>query len=500
LISVTTLRKTEARRKGSSARLLGVNPSDSRTREFQLSKLETFLGSEEQNDLVICDPTVSRKHAKITCLGGRYQIADLGSTNGTFVNGRRVNGSMRLRQGDEVRLGGVKFVFVPGKTKARSGPKRNPWRVLRTIGEITLAACVLGFATAQYLIYRHDQARQQAQSSQDRPTEHAPRQAPTARTTGVTRYRKALVQPTPQARIARSDPSALTTSAWLQRVNYWRATAKLPPVTEDPALSDGERKHARYIVRNFAPVIKAGVDLGDLMHTEDPTNPWYSREGFNAAKLSALNEWTGSDLPANPFWAIDNWMTAPFHRLSILNPGLHRVSYGEFCEAGVCAAGLNVISDADPLPLKPKPLASPIMFPPQDVSVKLRSFDGEWPNPLSACAGYTTPAGLPITLQFGPLTAPAVSAYSLTEDDKEIAACLFVADNYTNADPVAQQRGADTLKDFGAVVLVPRSPLQAGHTYAASITVITADKQTRSWSFTIGQERENAAREEDESG
>ncbi len=481
---------TEARRKDSPARLLAFNPSDSQTRELTLSKLEILLGSDEQNDLVIRDSTVSRNHAKVTRQGNRYQIVDLGSTNGTFVNGRRLRGTMWLRQGDELRLGGAKFVFAVGKAETSLGAKRNPWRPVRTITEIVLAGCVIGFAAAQYLVYRDDQAAQRRQASGARSTTGVSRQAPAARVTGVVTRKAPGAQPTPAARTA-GEPPASTIPAWLQRVNYWRAMAKLSPVEEHPALSDGERKHARYIVKNFSAVLKAGASLGGLMHTEDPTNPWYSRNGFNAAKSSDLTQWPGPRPPATPFWAIDYWMTAPFHRLSILNPGLHRVAYGAFCEVGICAAGLNVISDADPLPLKPRPLASPIKFPPQDARVELSSLQGEWPDPLSACAGFTSPAGLPVTLQLGPLVTSAVSAYSLAENGKKIAACIFAADSYLNSDPVAQRRGADVLKDFGAVVLVPRSPLEPGRTYTASIT---AGRQTHNWSFAVRQERKHAAR------
>lgn len=59
----------------------------------------------EGSDINLADPEVSRRHATIRVEGGQLAIEDLGSTNGTFVNGDRVQGVQSLSEGDEVRLG-----------------------------------------------------------------------------------------------------------------------------------------------------------------------------------------------------------------------------------------------------------------------------------------------------------------------------------------------------------------------------------------------------------
>lgn len=68
------------------------------------------IGGLPENDLVISAPTVSRQHAQILVRGGRVEIEDLGSSNGTFVNGSPVR-MAELSPGDKLRLGDVELVF-----------------------------------------------------------------------------------------------------------------------------------------------------------------------------------------------------------------------------------------------------------------------------------------------------------------------------------------------------------------------------------------------------
>lgn len=71
---------------------------------------KTTVGRLADNALQIDDGSVSSRHAEIESEAGAYHLHDLGSTNGTFVNGEQVTDAV-LRHGDEVRFGVVESVF-----------------------------------------------------------------------------------------------------------------------------------------------------------------------------------------------------------------------------------------------------------------------------------------------------------------------------------------------------------------------------------------------------
>ncbi|MFE9610036.1 FHA domain-containing protein [Streptomyces sp. NPDC006012] len=67
------------------------------------------IGRDPVNGLRLTHETVSRVHAELTRQGGMWVLRDLGSTNGTVVNGRRVIGAAVVRAGDQVAFGRVAF-------------------------------------------------------------------------------------------------------------------------------------------------------------------------------------------------------------------------------------------------------------------------------------------------------------------------------------------------------------------------------------------------------
>ena len=69
------------------------------------------LGRSRQCDVVLSDPNVSREHAEIRPRGGSWVLTDLGSTNGSQVNGRRIQGPEVIRPGDEIELGTSVMTF-----------------------------------------------------------------------------------------------------------------------------------------------------------------------------------------------------------------------------------------------------------------------------------------------------------------------------------------------------------------------------------------------------
>lgn len=66
---------------------------------------EVTIGRDIVNDIVIGDPEISRKHARFVKLRSGYQLEDLGSTNGTYVNGQRLLGPHLLESGELIMFG-----------------------------------------------------------------------------------------------------------------------------------------------------------------------------------------------------------------------------------------------------------------------------------------------------------------------------------------------------------------------------------------------------------
>src|SRR5512147_592856 len=72
---------------------------------FTLEGDQLTIGRDSTNEIVINDAEVSRRHARLTFQGGKYVLEDLGSTNGTFVNGQRLAGPRVLKPGEVVQFG-----------------------------------------------------------------------------------------------------------------------------------------------------------------------------------------------------------------------------------------------------------------------------------------------------------------------------------------------------------------------------------------------------------
>ena len=72
---------------------------------FTLEGDQIDIGRDSTNEIVINDAEISRRHARMTFQGGKYVLEDLGSTNGTFVNGQRLAGPRVLKAGEVVSFG-----------------------------------------------------------------------------------------------------------------------------------------------------------------------------------------------------------------------------------------------------------------------------------------------------------------------------------------------------------------------------------------------------------
>ena len=96
--------------------LLVVKRGPNAGSKFLIDKDVTTAGRHPESDIFLDDVTVSRRHAEVRRKDGRYEIHDMGSLNGTYVNRDRVE-STQLANGDEIQIGKFKLVFFtsPGE-------------------------------------------------------------------------------------------------------------------------------------------------------------------------------------------------------------------------------------------------------------------------------------------------------------------------------------------------------------------------------------------------
>jgi hypothetical protein len=80
------------------------------TKVFHLDQLVINIGRRKDNHLNIDDPRISRNHAQLRAIKGRYILFDLNSTGGTCVNGERISQSI-LQPGDVISLAGVPLIY-----------------------------------------------------------------------------------------------------------------------------------------------------------------------------------------------------------------------------------------------------------------------------------------------------------------------------------------------------------------------------------------------------
>ncbi len=426
------------------------------------------IGSTAENDLVLHHHSVSARHAMIRQTLGSYFIRDLGSTNGTFLNAQRIETEQPLRAGDDLRFGAARFAVVALGERTSSIVKY----LGAALGLIVLAGA--GYLAVDFV--SNWETLEQLSSSSPKTTSAIAASAATAAPTAAQEARAS----SDSAGVAVKPASTGAEPAWLAAINEYRASVKLGPVAEDPKLSDADRKHAMYLVKNYEDKVGPDHLLGAEMHEEEKGNPWYTPEGHDAGAQSDVNQQWGHTSPASPLWALNNWISGPFHRLWILNPRLHRVGYGEFCEKKYCVAALDLGAGTEP-PHGASPLPAPIEFPADKSVIALNSFSGEWPTPLTACPGYAFPAGFPVTIQLGTMVEAKLSDYQITRDGHGVESCGIDAMSYQNPVNAEQERGRAILRESGAAIIVPRYPLLPGD-YSVSATL---NNRAYQWSFTV---------------
>lgn len=98
------------------AAMLIIHRGPNRGERFLLNSPDTSIGRSGENDVLLDDVTVSRKHANIRRAGDRFELIDLGSLNGTYVNHNSI-ARATLTSGDEIQFGKFHMLFVQNVKK-----------------------------------------------------------------------------------------------------------------------------------------------------------------------------------------------------------------------------------------------------------------------------------------------------------------------------------------------------------------------------------------------
>ena len=102
-----------------------INPNRPDTWEIQLKEGTNHLGRGDATDFKIADDSVSSSHCHILVVNGEVSIEDLGSTNGTFINGEPVQNA-KLHNGQSVRLGTVEMLFYADAPQSKAAATAAP--------------------------------------------------------------------------------------------------------------------------------------------------------------------------------------------------------------------------------------------------------------------------------------------------------------------------------------------------------------------------------------
>jgi len=94
-------------------------------KEFLLFEPVTVVGRTQENDVTISDISISRRHASVERKDdGSYLLTDQGSSNGTFVRGKRLQSAVRAWHGDKVRFGQIECLLVDPQGQELRAPRR----------------------------------------------------------------------------------------------------------------------------------------------------------------------------------------------------------------------------------------------------------------------------------------------------------------------------------------------------------------------------------------
>jgi len=275
--------------------------------------------------------------------------------------------------------------------------------------------------------------------------------------------------------------------AWLNELNRLRDTGGLKPVAENAELSHDCLAHAKYLVEQgpaAAPQFQQyEMTLGLGAHHEDPGSPHFSTAGAECASggkpMPGVSQSNDVAWGRDPIDDLDGlFYDAPFHRLSLLASWATVAGYGTYGDFPRRVGTLALRGEGG--------IGSPLIrFPTDGSTVPVGEVhNNEIPNPLSSCAGYNLPIGLPITIQLGSGYRGRMISYSLRGPAGAVETCGFDWTSYQSPDPQTQEHARKLLRAFGAIILIPRHALANGR-YAVAIST---GRQNFEWSFNVANQ------------
>lgn len=129
---------------------------------FEINRPETSIGRELKNDLILDDPRVSRLHAIVLKTNAECILRDLGSGNGTFINGQRIqpNSDFKLKEGDQIKLGSCTLTFQKADP-LRTQPSVDSFREVmqKTPNDLLSVSALHSFSASQEvpaIVYRQE--------------------------------------------------------------------------------------------------------------------------------------------------------------------------------------------------------------------------------------------------------------------------------------------------------------------------------------------------------
>jgi hypothetical protein len=264
-------------------------------------------------------------------------------------------------------------------------------------------------------------------------------------------------------------PAVYNPTAAVGRLNWWRSLAGVPAVSGNLELHSGCRAHARWMVNN-----------GVAAHTEDPALPGYTMEGDACGQ--AANLAFGVDVFPSDEQAVDALLASPFHALLALDPRLGEIGFGSarldtFWTGTYAAAALDVFRGLDY-----SRSGTQTFFPRPNGTLPVLSYTGlAQPDPLTACPGYAAPTGAALLALYLPYPPGTLVSTELRQGSTLLAHCVIHAASYTHPNLQLQQQGRSALAERGALMIIPRYPLQPNTAYTARLTY--SGGQIVQWSF-----------------